>query len=438
VPQAKNIFLNAISSETDILEIVDFGELPVFEDASTFPMILSIASQKPTTSSVKYSQIDSLDFANLRSKITSISIDIDKTNLIGPEWKLGDTQSIGLLNRLENDFCKLKDIFSGQIKYGIKTGLNEVFVIDANLKRELELEHASSSDIIKPYVSGDDVRKYIVHDSGKYVVFTRKGTNIKHYPAVERYLEKFRDRLTPGAEKGRRVAYYAINWFEIQDTVAHFKEFEQPKIVYPIIGKTPRFTIDYTGFYSSDKTYIIPTGNRKLLALLNSPVVWFFLMHTCSTLGDALDGGRLELRKIYMDRVPLPSLEENEFYITRMDSILSETQIYYSKVSIFLTYIEKSYSFSKITNKMKCFDHASISEFASLLRRRTDITEKEKMNLISMYTNLVEDLVKIRFNIRGKEDEVNKSIYREYKCSISEISLIESKVGDLLFDGKVQ
>ena len=66
-----------------------------------------------------------------------------------------------------------------------------------------------------------------------------------------------------------------------------------------------RFTFDEEGFYSNDKTFIIPLGNLYLLALLNSRLTWFYLESICAGHGDRNEGGRLELRSIYMEQIPI-------------------------------------------------------------------------------------------------------------------------------------
>ena len=45
--------------------------------------------------------------------------------------------------------------------------------------------------------------------------------------------------------------------------------------------------------------------DKYLLGILNSKLVWFFLKQVCSCLGDVDKKGRLELRKIYVEKVPI-------------------------------------------------------------------------------------------------------------------------------------
>jgi hypothetical protein len=49
-----------------------------------------------------------------------------------------------------------------------------------------------------------------------------------------------------------------------------------------------------------------------LLGILNSSTLWYYLKNVCSVLGDADKGGRLELRSIYMNKIPIATATEAE------------------------------------------------------------------------------------------------------------------------------
>src|SRR5262249_54531782 len=141
----------------------------------------------------------------------------------------------------------------------------------------------------------------------------RRGVNIDKYPAIEKYLSNFKKRLTPrprdwkGEWEGRKPGSY--EWYEIQDTVEYWNSFENPKIIYPVIAKESRFTLDTEGYFSNDKTFFIPTSDLYLLGILNSSLAWLFLKRVCSVLGDPDKGGRLELRDIHVKTLPIRRID---------------------------------------------------------------------------------------------------------------------------------
>ena len=54
----------------------------------------------------------------------------------------------------------LGEYVGGKIYRGIKTGLNEAFVIDAETKEKLIAEDPKSAELIKPFLVGRDIKRY--------------------------------------------------------------------------------------------------------------------------------------------------------------------------------------------------------------------------------------------------------------------------------------
>jgi hypothetical protein len=98
---------------------------------------------------------------------------------------------------------------------------------------------------------------------------------------------------------GRKPGSY--QWYEIQDAVDYYKEFEKPKIIIPAIVQNASYTFDTAGFYSNDKTSIISTDDLFLLGILNSRAADFFVHSICST----KQGGYFEYKPMYVQQIPI-------------------------------------------------------------------------------------------------------------------------------------
>lgn len=133
-----------------------------------------------------------------------------------------------------------------------------------------------------------------------WLIFTRRGIDIKKYPAIQNYLQQFKDRLTPGIPGGRKAGSY--QWYEIQDNIAYWQEFERSKIIYPDIYKHQNFAFDTHGFFSGNTCYFIPTDELWLCGLLNaSTVEWFY-----SKVSNSVRGGYLRAFSTYIKEIPIP------------------------------------------------------------------------------------------------------------------------------------
>ena len=90
-------------------------------------------------------------------------------------------------------------------------------------------------------------------------------------------------------------------WYEIQDAVDYYKEFENDKIIVPCIVSSASYLFDDEKYYSNDKTTIIVSDDMYLYALLNSKVLDFVIRQTSST----KQGGYFEYKPMYLTPLPI-------------------------------------------------------------------------------------------------------------------------------------
>ena len=175
-----------------------------------------------------------------------------------------------LLEKLRNAGKPLREYVGERVYRGITTGFNEAFVVNRATRDRLIDEHKSSDELLKPYVRGKDVERWRVAPQDQWLIFTRRGTDIRKYPAIQEYLKQFKKQLTPGVTGGRKPGSY--EWFEIQDNIAYWQEFEKPKIISTKVSIRPTFALDAAGCYLGNTAYFLPveSGASYLLALLNS------------------------------------------------------------------------------------------------------------------------------------------------------------------------
>ena len=169
----------------------------------------------------------------------------------------------------------------GKIYYGIKTGLNEAFVIDKETRNRLISEDRKSAEIIKPFLLGRNIKRYQSPLIEQYLIFIPKGWTrekventsdawnwlCKSYPSIANHLSSFADAARKRYDKGDY-------WWELR-ACEYYNEFEKSKIIYPNICKRPEFTFDKGGLYTNQKCFIIPLPDKYLLGLLNSKFNFF-------------------------------------------------------------------------------------------------------------------------------------------------------------------
>ena len=278
-------------------QIIDFGELPVFPEAATFPAVYLAEKAKPTAASITiYTKVASLEFNSLDSLVASRGLSLSTSAFEGENWSLSAQDETEIMKRIVSVSTPLGEFVSAKINYGIKTGFNKAFIIDSATRIRLISEDNKSDEILKPIVLGDDIRKYEINYRVLYLIWTYVGIDIQSYPAVKKYLDSFKDELERRWDKGNQ--YYELRACDYYDA------FSNPKIVYPDIAKESRMTLDRDGLFLANTAYFIPTDDLYLLSVLNSKLIFNYYKRTATVLGDADKGGRM--RWFSQDIIRLP------------------------------------------------------------------------------------------------------------------------------------
>ncbi|MEA5535091.1 Eco57I restriction-modification methylase domain-containing protein [Crocosphaera sp. XPORK-15E] len=315
-----------LTTNTTIHTLIDFGDAPVFEEAIAYPSIIILDKINVATLSNLSPQNQNSDttinvltweadkpFNEFISIITKNNFVMQQKDLLSDGWRLESSAVLRLLDKLRNAGTPLGDYINGRFYRGVLTGFNEAFVIDRETRDRLIAEHPSSEEVLKPFLRGRDVKRWVINNPDLWLIFTRRGININEYPAILNHLSQYKDRLTPGIEGGRKAGSY--QWYEIQDNIAYYNEFESSKILYQEIATYQAFSWDISGAYSNNKTFLIPDSNLFLLGLLNSKLVWFFLDYTTSK----LQGGAFAMQTPYVSQIPIPkTTDTQDAYVTEI------------------------------------------------------------------------------------------------------------------------
>jgi hypothetical protein len=309
----------------DLQEIVDFGDLPVFANTSVYPCIIRVLEGEPSESLAGVT-VKNLD-DDLRSHAKKEAFKILRRSLHGEGWSLIPEEIQHVVDQIDDVGKRLADYTDRDLNRGIVTGCNDAFVIGPETRRRLIEEDGKSEEVIKPFLRGRNVERYEKPSSDDYVIFTRRGISIDEYPAVKNYLSSFKKDLSPKPDDwpsdedwpGRKPGNY--EWYEIQDTIAYWEDFEEPKILYPDLSKEGDFTLDFEGYYTANTIYILPGPNKYLVGLLNSSLMTFF----CENNFAVYRGGYLRFYSQYVKELLIYEInEDNPDDVAVWDAIVDQ------------------------------------------------------------------------------------------------------------------
>ncbi|MBU1319892.1 MAG: Eco57I restriction-modification methylase domain-containing protein [candidate division Zixibacteria bacterium] len=301
--------------EQQVEEIIDFGDLPVFKGATTYPCIIRIRKTPAETQrrceDISIVQMDTLNFVDLQECVENGKYLIRRTSLDDKGWSLSDERTQTLIEKIRAAGVPLGEYVKGKIYRGVLTGLNKAFVIDRATRERLIAEDSQSAEIIKPFLAGRDIKRYQTPQSDQFLILMPKGWTReksrnakdawgwlqKNYPAVALH-------IAPFAAAGQKRYDKGEYWWELR-ACEYYHEFEKPKIIVPAIVKSASYAFDEENHYSNDKTSIVQTDDLYLLGVLNSRVSDIILHSISST----KHGGYFEYKPMYVSQLPIRSID---------------------------------------------------------------------------------------------------------------------------------
>ncbi|MEN3014672.1 MAG: TaqI-like C-terminal specificity domain-containing protein [bacterium] len=324
--------------EKSILKIIDFGGYPVFEQSvDTCIVILK---------NKKYQENHEFYFVNVPSNLKdhkhAIKYIYENQNsmkqkdMLTDILVLEDRKILAIKEKIEKIGKPLKD-WNVRIYRGVLTGFNEAFIIDTETREKIlencltKEERERTEKIIKPVLRGRDIQRYYYEWKGLWLIgtFPSLKLDIENYPSIKKYfLDNFDIRLLE--QSGKKYPMLGFNarkktsnkWFETQDNIAYYQEFEKEKIIWQEMTRRPSFSYDSQKFYTLQTCYIL-TGDKILflLAVLNSIVSFFYLTKICYSLSDVSN----RWIKQYVERIPIPEIrEENKILSTDIQELASK------------------------------------------------------------------------------------------------------------------
>jgi hypothetical protein len=291
-----------------LTSMIDYGDLPIFEDALTYVSIFNLSKNKPTDFS--YCKVESIDDAKILNFNNKIKIDI--TKLSNDNWVLSSKNNKDILEKISKQKTLSK---IAKCSYGIVSGADSVFIVNEKVIKSEHLE----KDSLLPLIRANNCSRYdyanydlqiiypFKYDNGATVLLTEdefKNT----FPNTFKYLISKRELLEERKDS-RKTFADSNKWYSLT-RFGQLENFKKEKIVFPGEQKKPKFSIDrnqsgYSGARVFGVTITETEINLKfLLAVLNSKVITFVIHSTFPVKA----GGYFSMSSTFVEKLPIIQL----------------------------------------------------------------------------------------------------------------------------------
>jgi hypothetical protein len=285
-----------LTKKNSVEILVDFGESGVFT-AFTEPCISVVRRGGESNPKVRVLKWDETqEVLDVRAKIEAKLFTLPQSHFGAGPWRIESPRVNQVIAQLEKSGRTVGSMTNHRILYGVKTGLNEAFVIDAATRQSLIREDKNSAELIKPFLRGRDIGRWTIEPTSAWLIYIPKGTDMARFKAVERHLKPFKKALEGRATKQE--------WYELQQAqVAYYHDFCGPKIDCQDIARSYGMAWDEAGHFLANTCYFIPGDFKWLLGLLMSAPMRFYVH---KVLG-ADEGGFIRLFSGQVDAFPIPN-----------------------------------------------------------------------------------------------------------------------------------
>ena len=430
------------AEEDALVEIVDFGHAPIFPDADVFPCIVVLEKRGPATNDngadgeVRVAAVprEELGGMDLDRTVEAHAHTVPRGRFGKEAWSLESSAVDDLMAKIRRNGVPLAEFAGVKPAYGIKTGLNAAFLIDTATKDRLVGEDPASAEVIKPYLRGQDTKRWSPDWQDLWMIFTRRGIDIDAHPAVKQHLEQFRERLEPkpkgwsgGKWPGRKAGSY--KWYEIQDSVDYWEIFEQPKITYQEIQTYSAFGYDDASYYGNNKVFVLPTDDLYLLAVLNSPLIWW---HNWRYLPRMLNDTVTPLG-VLMEKLPIapPTNEARAEAEGAVGRLVAFTRAEQESRRDTLDWLRVEYGVEKPGQKLQDFAALTGDEFVEEVRKRRPkgvgrLSPADLKQLRSGYADRATPVREARTEAAGLERRLSDLVNEAYGLTPEEVDLLWS------------
>ncbi|MBN2771609.1 MAG: Eco57I restriction-modification methylase domain-containing protein, partial [Spirochaetes bacterium] len=330
--------LRSFISNMNVFKIVNFEQVPVFDEALVSSLILSLSkdSQKHEISYSEFFKEAAPDHEFI-SEIDKREVKVPKGNLKDTPWSFSGSEISKLFDKIMGMSVKIKNVGSIDIRRGITTGYDPAFIISNDTASNLLLCEKNLSDVIKPLLKGKEIKRYAILQSEQKLIYMywhfplKNNDNvtlseaeeafIMKYPNLYEYFLGFKNDLMARNKEETGIRY---EWYALQRCAAsYYDNFEEEKIIWPLTADKWGFALDKNKFFLSSGGFMLISKEinlKYILAILNSKLMEFIF----SQIGVKTAGGAYTLKKATIDELPLlvvPDSEQRPF-IDLVDKIL--------------------------------------------------------------------------------------------------------------------
>ena len=339
------------------LQLIDFPGQSLFKRATVVNNILLVQNRKNDSTATICATTEGMDIGEIKN----ISQFVAEHHIHcqfhpGQQWLILPDEKRVIMQKMRERGKPLGEWSSIKIRYGVKTGRNDAFIITTSQREAIlsncktEEERQRTAALLHPFIEGCDIHRYGHQWNDKWVIgfYPALLLDIEDYPAVKHHLlfyarewlisqgmvaianddakmaefgQLFLEQSGKPVVLNGRILMDANDqviksrkrtphkWYETSDSIAFYHEFSRPKIVWGNLNNQASCTWIPEEMHINAPAVMVTPGNKYLLAALNSSLADFFMQ----SISVVRNGGYYEYKPQFVVQIPIiehPSAED--------------------------------------------------------------------------------------------------------------------------------
>ncbi len=435
--------LRKFLSKTGLHQVLNFGDIQFFQEATTYVCILAVQKSEPFDNVKVLSFNRKTYYGDFISEVKADLYDYPTSKFDENQWSIQPYNDFIKLEKMKLNSTELKDL-PISIYRGILTGYNDAFYIDKVTREKLIVEDDKSAGLIKPMVRGRDIIPYGISEYN-FLINVHNGIKTKippippividNYSAIKKHLDNFYPKLEKRGDKGD-TPYNLRN-------CAYLEEFSKPKIIYPNMTSVFPFMYDEAQMLTNQKCFILTVQDESisllfLTSVFNSTLAKLWIWYNCPE----LQGGTREISKVYFEHFPVPKasekqrvlLEQNAKRNTRLTASIKEDG------AKFLNYLKSQFEIETFSKKLQNWHELEFGEFIKELNKAIKVSNKqrdngtrpialltktEEMEWMEVFETKKVEAQNLKSEIDKTDREIDQMVYELYGLTEEEIGIVE-------------
>ena len=381
-----------ILSNTTVIEVADYSEVNVFEDAVVLPVVFILKKAVNKIKTKIYRPIDSsndLVFSHHISQDFWLKEDYGIINI-----NIRENEKL-INNKIETGSKKLEDF--AVVKFGIKlyeTGKGTPPQLAEFSKTNVYESNSKKDDTYRRYLEGKDINTYTTIWKSRWLKY---GRNLAA-PRTEDLFEG--PRLLVRRITGKRL----ISTYTDEDYVTS----QLLQIVKPN---------DYT-------------NTKWLLAILNSSLIAFFFKRKYNRLDKAFP----EIRIYELRELPIKEIKDvrKDLFTKKVDLILDKSLNFQDCNNKFVKYLQAQFTIEKLTKKLQNWNELEFGDFIKELNKAIKkaggekLTKIDEMEWMEVFETKKKEAQVLKTEIDKTDNEIDQMVYELYGLTEDEILIVEN------------